>query len=191
MPRLGYLLRPGVTRWLLGPEARVGDDRNAEVAALEDSSELDAAAVRPGPSGDSITVELSVCFSATYRVPMLCFAGYDACACARAPTLLIAAAGSPLPLDQLRQSTLFAIPAATSAPSLYDEEDQARDAAAPAHFPVVTPLEHPVTGRPCYSLHPCETAAALDAVLGPDRVDLVEAIRSWFALVGSVVDLRH
>ena len=102
-----------------------------------------------------------------------------------------AAAGSPLPLDKLRRSTVFATSAKSSAPLLYEAEDQAHDAAAPAHFPVVTPLEHPVTGRPCFSLHPCETAAALDAVFGPDRVDPAATIRSWFALVGSVVDLRN
>lgn len=103
--------------------------------------------------------------------------------------VLDSTAGSPLTLDQLRQSTLFSPTALSSAPTLHDDRGGA-EPTAPAHFPVVTPLEHPVTGRPCFSLHPCETGSALDAVLGPDRVDPAVYIQSWFALVGSVVDLR-
>ena len=54
-----------------------------EDCQLEDGGTLDPAASHGAERSTAlaITVELSVCFSATYRVPVLCFAGYEACAC--------------------------------------------------------------------------------------------------------------
>jgi hypothetical protein len=110
-------------------------------------------------------------------------------------------AGSPLSLERLLRSSAF-----VQSESLQvllrghrgeggspgdDDDDNGM-----ARFPPISQSEHPATGLPCFSLHPCETTNMLGEILRAsdeekgrvvDKVDIVEA---WLSVVGAVVNLR-
>ncbi|EIN10704.1 hypothetical protein PUNSTDRAFT_65754, partial [Punctularia strigosozonata HHB-11173 SS5] len=66
-----------------------------------------------------------------------------------------------------------------------------------APFPLLTQGDHPVRGFPAWYLHPCETAAAVNEIVGELNQDAVSDLdrdvrwlEAWFVLLGNVVDLR-
>lgn len=65
-------------------------------------------------------------------------------------------------------------------------------------FPLLSHGDHPVTGEPSWYLHPCETEPVLKEITEaletsfPTRESYVSRLlQSWFAVVGTVVDLER
>nr|GAT54060.1 predicted protein [Mycena chlorophos] len=92
--------------------------------------------------------------------------------------------GSPLSLDALVHTTLFHRFALDAA------ECTTFAATLPgAAFPLLSQGDHPTLGTPCWFLHPCESAAAVDEIMrelgaGDDEQRWLE---TWFMVLGSVV----
>jgi ubiquitin-like-conjugating enzyme ATG10 len=66
-----------------------------------------------------------------------------------------------------------------------------------APFPLLTQGDHPARNTPAWYLHPCDTAAAVNEILGELQTNgLTELDRdvrwleSWLMLLGNVVELR-
>ncbi|KAL1406304.1 hypothetical protein Q8F55_008000 [Vanrija albida] len=168
----GYLYRRA-RRVIAAPAA--GDDTPAELEEEED----DAAAALVG-SVHGAEVELSVAYSASYGVPLLCLRAWDE-------------HGVPLPL-----ATLVSVALRAHLP--IDDGEQHADALMlpGAPFPLLQQTEHPVTGDMVWSVHPCEVAGAVNEVLvaqaaadGDDSAlrSRVSWLEAWFMLSDSVVDL--
>ncbi|KAF7313733.1 hypothetical protein HMN09_00530400 [Mycena chlorophos] len=91
--------------------------------------------------------------------------------------------GSPLSLDALVHTTLFHRFALDAA------ECTTFAATLPgAAFPLLSQGDHPILGTPCWFLHPCESAAAVDEIMrelgaGDDEQRWLE---TWFMVLGSV-----
>jgi ubiquitin-like-conjugating enzyme ATG10 len=94
------------------------------------------------------------------------------------------AAGSPLPLERLLDSSVFHGSASSAL--------RAPEPGVTATFPPISQAEHPVTGQPCFSLHPCETANILSEVMeaGGNEMSPVAVLEAWLSVVGAVVNLR-
>ena len=68
--------------------------------------------------------------------------------------------GSPLSLRDLVQTSFF------RAPALEGTEATPFSLGLPgASFPLLSYGDHPATGLPCWYLHPCETASAVEEVM--------------------------
>ncbi|GAA5955234.1 hypothetical protein JCM10213_008262 [Rhodosporidiobolus nylandii] len=122
-------------------------------------------------------VEVSICFSPSFLVPVLWFSA-------------VSRSGAPLTLSQLPSCTFFrpASSALFSPPSSTGDE----------RLPFISQADHPATGRPCWFLHPCETEAIVAEVLsstaeeeneGQEGEYGVRWLRAWLMVVSSVVDL--
>ena len=82
-----------------------------------------------------------------------------------------------------------------------DAEPEDPDASV---WPAITQGEHPTTGRPCFFLHPCETAAFLSSILLESRLregikqakgeeeeaTLRQYMETWMMLVSDAIQLR-
>ena len=97
--------------------------------------------------------------------------------------------GSVLSLDQILTTSLFYQERLPS----HGDSDIVLSLNGSA-FPMLSQGDHPVLGTPCWYLHPCETARAVDELqqnLGlMDGDDKERWLELWFMLVGNVVNLR-
>ncbi|KAF7331970.1 hypothetical protein MKEN_00077300 [Mycena kentingensis (nom. inval.)] len=121
---------------------------------------------------ETLTSNQYIVFSPTFRVPTFYFTLRDA-------------SGSPLMLDDLVNTTLF------HRCALDDTERTSFAATQPgAAFPLLSQGEHPVLGTPCWFLHPCESAKAVEEImreLGSEED--MDWFRSWMLVLCTVVAL--
>ncbi|CAD6566819.1 MAG: hypothetical protein CYPHOPRED_001130 [Cyphobasidiales sp. Tagirdzhanova-0007] len=135
--------------------------------------ECDEAAQDSRLALDRAFVDYYVVYSPSYQVPVLYFRGRDR--------------GSQLKLELLLHSALFG---RSSREYPLNTLNEAVDGSG--HMPAVSQGEHPVSGLPCYFLHPCETSAALQDILGPAQaVPPHKLMETWMMLVGSVVNVER
>ncbi|KAJ8086523.1 hypothetical protein PM082_005346 [Marasmius tenuissimus] len=119
-----------------------------------------------------------VVFSATFQVPCLYFT-------------ISHPNGAPLSADEVVKTSLFHPVALASTTTTSFAVTQPNSL-----FPLLSQGEHPTLGTPCWYLHPCETAPAMEELLSEERADttaeerLVRWLEVWFLVAGSVVDLR-
>ncbi|KLT40688.1 hypothetical protein CC85DRAFT_287200 [Cutaneotrichosporon oleaginosum] len=136
--------------------------------------EEDDDAVAPPPPR-RLEVEYSVVWSASYRVPMLCFRAWDE-------------SGTPAPLATVAAHLLRASIPTDTAPG--SRPDALLLPAAP--FPLIQAGEHPVTGIAVWSVHPCEVRNAVEEIVRAEGGEGDRGLRwleAWFMLSDSVVDL--
>ncbi|KAJ7068192.1 hypothetical protein C8F01DRAFT_1117245 [Mycena amicta] len=91
--------------------------------------------------------------------------------------------GSPLSLDDLVNTTLF------HRFALDETQRTTFGATLPgAAFPLLSQGDHPTLGTPCWFLHPCESAGAVDEIMRElDTTDEVRWLKTWLLVVGTVV----
>ncbi|GMK53596.1 hypothetical protein CspeluHIS016_0101820 [Cutaneotrichosporon spelunceum] len=166
----GYLARR-TTLWLPAEVQREeeGSRGGEEEEMLE---EEDAAVTAPPPR--RLEVEYSVVWSASYRVPMLCFRAWDE-------------SGTPAPLATVAAHLLRASIPTDTEPS--SRTDALLLPAAP--FPLIQASEHPVTGSTVWSVHPCEVRNAVQEIVAAEGGggDGLRWLEAWLMLSDSVVDL--
>jgi len=119
------------------------------------------------------------------------------------PLLNLNTAGSPLPLNVLAASSFLrhrsGLPASalSQTQSIGASPNETHD----APFPVLSQVEHPTLDVPSWSIHPCETSAAMKELLEDaigeswDEDDaqhgLVKWLAVWFMLLGQMVEMTH
>ncbi|BEI83001.1 hypothetical protein CcaverHIS002_0308690 [Cutaneotrichosporon cavernicola] len=160
----GYLARRAT---LLLPSEGIQEGEEEELWEEEDDAVAPHAPRR-------LEVEYSVVWSASYRVPMLCFRAWDE-------------SGTPSPLATVAAHFLRAsIPTDTETGS---RGDALLLPAAP--FPLIQASEHPVTGAAVWSVHPCEVRNAVQEIVAAEggEGDRLRWLEAWFMLSDSVVDL--
>ena len=93
-----------------------------------------------------------------------------------------------MPLHDILKSTLF----------LQDFPDSQQTGFAvqiPGQpFPMLTQAEHPISGTPCWSLHPCATQDALGELIKADETftgSPTRMLELWLLLVGNIINLNH
>lgn len=57
-------------------------------------------------------------------------------------------------------------------------------------FPLLSQGEHPTLGMPCWYLHPCETAVAVEEIVA-EMGGGANVIEGWLLIVGNVVELGN
>ena len=180
---IGYMFRTG-SAFRRSRKPLVPGDEFAEDMQEDDQALLPSQT--PPESLEPLPVHQHIVYSPTFQVPAFYFAIHDASASARPsgsiPVPTHARGGSPLPLEEIVETTLF--------------HPQSGISVAPCNFPSISQGDHPVLGTPCWYFHPCETSAAVSELLGDtgehgttdDR--LVHWMEAWFLVISSVVDLR-
>jgi len=159
------------------------------------SGSASAAPSQASPGHPQLFVDFYIVYSPVYRVPVLYFRGRTA-------------GGAAIDLSTLQQTALFygrssityplntleaPPPRSSNAPDPAATRDGDKDEDdALAHFPAISQGEHPVTGLPCYFLHPCETSATLAEILGlgGGMAEPRQVVECWMMLVGTVIDVR-
>ncbi|EPQ59293.1 hypothetical protein GLOTRDRAFT_70600 [Gloeophyllum trabeum ATCC 11539] len=140
--------------------------------------EADDAATIPHRS-DGITSRQYIVYSPTFQVPVLYFTVHDS-------------HGTPLCLGDLIQTSLFK-------PDSLPPSEITSFGLSPesSPFPMLSQGDHPTLGTPCWYLHPCETPKAVGEIMAeiqrPEWTQaeyLTQWLRTWFAVLSGVVDLR-
>ncbi|KAL1709220.1 hypothetical protein EV121DRAFT_253348 [Schizophyllum commune] len=154
----------------------VTGSRDEVVAELED----EAAAPR-STTKQPLNCQQYVVYAPGFQVPAFYFTLHDA-------------RGSPLRVDDLIRTSLFR-------PSAFDATTRNSFAITPSAsaFPLLSQGDHPVLGTPCWYIHPCETATALNEIMSEMRYDdggsrerrLKRTLEAWFMLLSSIVNLQH
>ncbi|KAJ6614323.1 hypothetical protein B0H10DRAFT_2045703 [Mycena sp. CBHHK59/15] len=138
--------------------------------AEADDEPLDEATAPTPP--ESLTCMQYIVFSVTFQVPAFYFTIHDA-------------SGSPLPLDDLLQTTLF------RGLAFEGTEHTSFGLGMPTtNFPLLSQGDHPTLGTPCWYLHPCQSAAAVGELmheLGEQRLE--RWLETWFMVLGTVVNV--
>lgn len=153
-----------ITRTIQGaggkPESPVEDDE--ELEAFEEIDE-EALQLRV-PANHGLMVEYDIVLSPTYQVPVLYFRIRDA-GCAL-----------PLSIDTLYRYVI---------PEQFKSQVES--------FGIIggiTMTEHPVTNLPVFFVHPCNTAAALEASFHEREITSEQYMQLWIGTVGWHVGLR-
>ncbi|XP_057985130.1 ubiquitin-like-conjugating enzyme ATG10 isoform X2 [Hevea brasiliensis] len=154
---------------------RPSEDNGAEVSRLEEEKTslsekeeaIDDATLVHSNHHEVHYYDFHIVYSASYRVPVLYFRGYDS-------------DGLPLQLNEIEKD----LPAC-SAKVLLESK-----------WTFITQEEHPYFNRPWYKLHPCGTSEWMkllfldEAVLAESKVAIELHLVSWFSVVGQVIGLR-
>jgi len=154
--------------------------RNAVESKNDDAELLDSMAVTEeedetgkstGNSSGSQTISItqSICYSSTWKVPVLYVEASDA-------------DGSPLSVEALCASPVFM-------GSVDVRKSDTQDVDGLAIFPTVSIGENPGNGHNSAYLHPCETAKYIATLLGEEDSN-IKYIESFVMLCGSVVEMR-
>ncbi|OCK95381.1 uncharacterized protein K441DRAFT_557173 [Cenococcum geophilum 1.58] len=153
-----------ITRTIQGaggkPESPVKD--NGELEAFEEIDE-EALQLRV-PANHGLMVEYDIVLSPTYQVPVLYFRIRDA-GCALPPSI-----------DTLYRYVI---------PKQFKSQVES--------FGIIggiTMTEHPVTNLPVFFVHPCNTAAALEASFHGREITSEQYMQLWIGTVGWHVGLR-
>ncbi|KAJ7095305.1 hypothetical protein B0H15DRAFT_105008 [Mycena belliarum] len=156
-PGFGYMVRSALHA------------RRAATEAPEDDNLDDATAAGPV---ETLNCMQYIVYSATFQVPAFYFTLHDA-------------SGSPLPLDELVQTTLFRRFAFAGT-----EKTSFAVSLPESVFPLLSQGDHPSLGTPCWYLHPCQSTAAVDEIMvevGEQRLE--RWIEAWFMVLGTVVSV--
>ncbi|KAF8915952.1 hypothetical protein CPB85DRAFT_1292554 [Mucidula mucida] len=142
--------------------------------------EDDATATSPTRSCDIVTCHQYVVHSASFQVPAFYFTMHDA-------------NGSPLPLAELIETSLFRRDLAVSTQQTPYSLTQGG-----SNFPLLSQGEHPTLGTACWYLHPCETPSAVNELMSDeqnaglsDAEHWIRWLEQWFLLLGTAVDARY
>lgn len=98
--------------------------------------------------------------------------------------------GSPLPLQTILQTSLFKVK-----PPRDSEITDFALTLQSSTFPLLSQGEHPTLDIPCWYLHPCESATAVNEFIAEEASNLSqEALWSrwlevWLMIVGSVLNV--
>lgn len=214
MPGFGYLERPGVVRSTRATlERDLWDEEELAGPAIVEEEDTSALPLPSAHLSDErCIVNLWICLSPTYHVPVLYFSAHLTCKSlslgyrrAFADPSSLLPAGSPLTLDQILRSTIFHCPDPSTypfstLPPPSSESSTTLTDPSPS-FPFLSQGEHPTLGMPAWFLHPCETEAIMRDVLGSVEVQGVREsegegwrgkwLETWLMVVGSVVDLKR
>ncbi|KAK8203039.1 hypothetical protein IWZ01DRAFT_119753 [Phyllosticta capitalensis] len=140
---------------------------NTVVTAAEDESsdwnESDEEALPSQPSNPHATIEYSIHPSPSYRVPVLYISIQDF------------DGGGTTSIDRMGE---LLIP-----PGFKSQVDSVGIIGA------VSMTNHPVTDMPVFFIHPCNTAAALEAAASTPDPSPWEYLQLWFGVVGACVGL--
>jgi hypothetical protein len=123
-------------------------------------------------NSQTISVTQSICYSSTWKVPVLYLEASDA-------------DGSPLSVEALCSSPVFMSKGE-------DAKSDTKDVDGLAVFPTVSIGENPGNGHNSAYLHPCETAKYIATLLEEEgsKGDDVKYIESFVMLCSSVVEMR-
>ncbi|KAF8319984.1 hypothetical protein DL93DRAFT_2053043 [Clavulina sp. PMI_390] len=136
----------------------------------------------------TIVIEQSVIYSATYQVPGFAFTAHDK-------------GGNPLSITELASTSFLRHRSSVPASTVSDVQSVVISprTADDAPFPLLSAADHPVLGTPCWAVHPCETSSAMGELLDDvirrswDEDDaengLARWMALWFMLLGTIVDL--
>lgn len=58
------------------------------------------------------------------------------------------------------------------------------------NVPVISQGDHPITGRPAFFIHPCETQTFLEEVRKSQPGQHVEPLETWLMLIHMSIDLE-
>ncbi|KAK4979520.1 hypothetical protein LTR28_004217 [Elasticomyces elasticus] len=132
----------------------------------EEGNEVDDEALpHHNPNSDStLTITYDIIHSPSYRVPVL----YLSCT-------------TPANQPISSPATLYR----TLVPPLMKSQIQAIGVMG-----AVSATEHPITGLPCYFVHPCKTADAMRPLCAGGEVDAEGYVLRWLGLVGGGVGLN-
>ncbi|KAF2405290.1 hypothetical protein EJ06DRAFT_525819 [Trichodelitschia bisporula] len=144
-------------------EVRPDHEAPDPLPELEDHDSDPEALVRP-PSAPFLTVEYDIHLSPTYQVPTLYFSIRDAF-------------GQPI----MSVDTIY---------RLLVSGYHAPELRATGIMGGLGMVNHPMTDRPVFFIHPCQTADALSAIGGEREVLLVEYLFMWMGVIGACVGLN-
>ena len=180
-PGFGYMARSTVlTRHTLQQQALEDEDTSVDV---------------PDAATASVDTEPLICqqyvvYSASFQVPSFYFTMHST----RPWTLLTdiytcfnarVTEGEPLSLDDILCTTLFRVS------SFRGAENTGFALTQPTSmFPLLSQGEHPTLGMPCWYLHPCETAVAVEEIVA-EKGSGANVIEGWLLIVGNVVELGN
>ncbi|SCV71961.1 BQ2448_4655 [Microbotryum intermedium] len=148
---------------------------------LEEPQDTSSLAEQGTAPNELCTLNLHVCWSPTYLVPVLYFTAHKQ-------------NGAPLQLLELFNSTVFqhiyyAATQSSFEPVPRPLTSESADLLPPAPF--ISQADHPTLGIPTWFLHPCNTQAVIQEVLCGEQDSLASYFNTWLMVVGSVVDLRE
>ncbi|KAI9681552.1 MAG: hypothetical protein M1829_000749 [Trizodia sp. TS-e1964] len=147
------------------PSPPEGEGEAEAEAEEEQEQEIDdppdEAALQRSAALPNAVVEYSIVLSPTYRVPVLYFSLHNS---SRAPRLE-AVYEALVPLSMRGGLRSVGVLGGLSRG------------------------DHPITGRPAFFVHPCNTAAAMQALVGAEGVPVEEYLVLWLGVVGGCVGL--
>ncbi|KAK2466154.1 hypothetical protein APHAL10511_001796 [Amanita phalloides] len=159
-PNFGYMSRSTV-HTKRGPQLAQYD---------EDEQVLDEATA--STDMEAIICEQYVVYSATFQVPTFYFT-------------MNSSQGAPLSLDDILCTTLL------RASAFEGTENRGFGLTPPmSSIPLVSQGEHPSLGTPCWYLHPCETAKAVEELVA-EKGPGADVIETWLVVVGHAVELGN
>lgn len=172
-------------------DSGLGDDDDL---VTEDDQDVATAPVTV-ETGDVISQQFVV-LSASFQVPAFYFTAHNTSVSYvllhNAPLIKhFSQDGTPLSLDELMQTTLFKFQA-----PIGSEANGFALTLPEAPFPLLSQGDHPTLGTPCWYLHPCETAVAVDELFQEvvqegwdEETRLVRWLEMWLLTVSTVLDL--
>jgi len=175
VPSLGFLARTVLHFRKL--QSNCTDLLPTDVDTAESLTEEDDAATAVAP--ETLVSSQYVVYSASFQVPAFYFTVHDS-------------KGTPLALMDLVRTSLFH-------PSAFEQtEITSFGLTRPASsFPLLSQGDHPTLGTPCWYLHPCETANAVDELMSEldlegyaEGIRLARWLEMWFMVLGTAVNAR-
>ncbi|TFK43610.1 hypothetical protein BDQ12DRAFT_187372 [Crucibulum laeve] len=145
---------------------------------LADEETEDDATVTIHPTHEQLTCKQYVVYSASFQVPAFYFTIHNS-------------NGSPLPLSEIVKSSLFklGVPDGSHATTFALTMPT-------SSFPLLSQGDHPILGTPCWYLHPCESANAVQELMREVQQDtwdeitrLVRWLEMWFMVLGGAVSV--
>ncbi|GLB33727.1 putative autophagocytosis associated protein, active-site domain [Lyophyllum shimeji] len=175
VPNLGFLSR--TVLHFRRSRSSSTDVLPTDVGTEESLNEEDDAGTASAP--ETLVSRQYVVYSATFQVPAFYFTVHDP-------------KGTPLPLIDLIQTSLFH-------PFAFEHTKMTSfGLTRPASsFPLLSQGDHPTLGTPCWYLHPCETANAVDELMSEldcegyaEDMRLARWLEMWFVVLGTAVNAR-
>ncbi|KAK7049595.1 hypothetical protein VNI00_005626 [Paramarasmius palmivorus] len=150
VPGLGYLSRSATLAAKSSSDCAEESEELGNEASISEETE-DEAYVAPRPSNDILSCRQYITFSSTFQVPCFYFT-------------ICRSEGTPLSANELVKTSLF---------HRFVLDDTQTTSFAVSHpsalFPLLSQGDHPTLGTPCWYLHPCETAKAMEELLNEDQ----------------------
>ncbi|KAG8824373.1 hypothetical protein FRC19_001939 [Serendipita sp. 401] len=186
-PAFGYLSRTAPVSFV----ARSMDATSEVISEQEDDLEdvLPSSVSMPlFDSKPTLSATQYIVYSPSFQVPAFYFLVSDA-------------SGTPLPLENMIQTSLFR-PSSLASTTIHETHidlPQSQASQEAANFPLLSQGDHPVLGIPCFYLHPCETQKAVEELLSARQMESNEDqtlgkeawIETWLLVLGNVFNLEN